>query len=119
MLFFQKLEHRRLALANVGWSPNTKEKVKEALQRDVMSSETDATDDEMAPSVPRNRKVKRLVWESSPLKRYKEDLDKEYMNSLCSPKQRGMMARVTHKRDFSTRAKPANAAPWMVKGDGH
>ncbi len=50
VISIQTLEHNQMALVDIDWSKETKEQVKEALQRQLMSSETDETDDDTANS---------------------------------------------------------------------
>lgn len=103
IICFQKLARRKTGLDHVDWVESRKQKVREALTPDFMSSESE---DEHGMA------AKQLWWESEELRVTKADLDDVYVTKVATQRQRRMLRPVTHSADFSQRDIPCQAPAW-------
>lgn len=93
----------------VDWEERKKQKVKEVLTVDYMSSEEDGEgeDKHCLITVP-------LPWESNKLRRYKDQLDKVYLqNSTRHALAQQKLRR--KKNTVSSRVVPDKAPAWAIK----
>ena len=60
------------------------------------------------------RKVRKLTWESTKLKEYKQNLDQIYMAECCSTSQLAAFKNLVRGSEVSDRPLPRDAPSWAV-----
>ena len=99
-------------------SDNDKEKAREIFCSpnaiDLMSSEESYHDDPATSRGPKPRKVRKLEWEKSKLKKLKAKLDEAYLEGV-SERQRCTSARLSRTEEPSQRPRPTNGPLWLIR----
>ncbi|XP_070568394.1 uncharacterized protein [Ptychodera flava] len=106
----RKRWRRSAALEKCPWTPRTKDKVKQVINKIEFHSSEESADE----NGETRRYRRKLQWERTQLRKYKKELDDKY-KQMCSVNSRRQLITIFNSTFTSDRSPPQESPKWAVK----